>query len=405
MRDATVAPAVTRQAETAPRPLRPGRALFALDPGTVWFNGGYNAPLPAAARAGVEQALAIQLAPDRIGPNAVREVPDGLRIRLGRLLGLPSDEIGITHSAVYAALLLSHAIDWSPGDRILIAADEFPANLYPWLALEGRGVRCERIGGSGGPITPEALDAAFDRRGRVRALAVAATHYATGALHPLAPLAERLHARGAWMFVDATQAAGAVAIDWRTVGADALFMSGYKWLLGPYGTGALWVSPALQPAVARANGNWWALEASQDIDRVMREWPREFERNGRALDAGQSASYLNLGAWSAALDVLAAVGIPTAEAHLRVLQDAIVASIADTPLAPAAALDVPHRSPLLQLTGPVDIVATQAGLAQRGVYVSARSGRLRVSPGVWNEPADVERFARALHDVLNGKSS
>lgn len=387
-------------AAVVPGAARPGRALFGLEPDVVWVNGGFNAPIPTAARGPVMQAFEQQLSPRHLPPDAVYSTPDQIRRRLSQLLGFPAEMIGVTNSTVFATGLLAHAIDWKAGDRLLLAADEFPANLQPWLFLERRGVVCEKVGTPGRALAPEHIDAALAKPGRVRALAVAATHYLTGDVTPLEALSERLHARDAWMFVDASQAAGAMALDWTTVGADAVYFSGYKWLLGPYGTGALWASPELMPAMAAANGNWWGLTAAPDLTRILETWPRDYVSRGIALDAGQSASFFNIAAWTAGLDTLIAIDMPEVEHHLRMLQDRLVDGLRGTPLVLLTTLSTGRRSPLLMFGGDFDATALSARLAERGAYASARAGRLRVSPGVWNDEEDIDRFAGAVREVL-----
>ena len=91
-------------------------------------------------------------------------------------------------------------------------------------------------------------------------------------MHPLGELADVLHAHDAILVVDASQAAGAMAMDWRASGVDALAASGYKWLFGPSGTGILWVRSELRDTLTNVNGNWLAVEGAR----------RSREADGRA---------------------------------------------------------------------------------------------------------------------------
>lgn len=393
--------AVTLAAAPASQ-LQPGRAAFALDPATVWFNGGANSPLPAAVGDAVHESVLRQLSPERLGGlESMYDEPDSIRERLARVLGLPAEQIGLTHSSVNSVTLLAHALALDPalhGRRILIGPDEFPANVYPWLALESLGFRCEHIGRPGHPLEVSDLERALAAPGDVAVLALAAAHYVTGDLSPIPELAARLKPTGAWLVVDASQAAGAVTLEWADVGADAIFFSGYKWLFGPYGTGAMWARPELIARLRNAGGNWWALEDAPDMNRVMGHWPRNFRLHGISMDGGQAAAYFDVPAWRAGLDVLLALGVPAVEAHHRALQDAIAEVVRGTSWRVVTTLDAPHRSPMLLLEGG-DAPAAATALAKQHVYVSARNGRMRVSPGAWSEPADVERFARAFHAI------
>jgi selenocysteine lyase/cysteine desulfurase len=296
-------------------------------------------------------------------------------------------------------MLLAQGLRWRRGDRLLIGPDEFPSNVYPWLALEERGVQIEVVGQSGRPLDPDDLSAALGRGGPVRALALAAVHYPTGDLHPLAVLAGLLHAHEALLVVDASQAAGAVDLDWRASGVDALTVSGYKWLFGPYGTGLLWVRAAVRDALANVNGNWLAVEGAHDLTRLMREYPRGYARHGRMLDAGETASYFNLSALRAGLDVLLEVGVAAVEAHHRELQDRAVEALAGGALRAVTDLAAVQRSPMLmfEATGGLSLERLHQDLSARRITVSLRAGRLRLSPGIWNGPSDIDAFAAAVN--------
>jgi selenocysteine lyase/cysteine desulfurase len=375
------------------------RHYFEIAPGEVYLNGGANSPLPRAAREAVIESCALQATPSRIPHEVTFGYPDAIRERAGRALGLPADEISVTTSTSFGMMLIAQGLRCQPGDRLLIGPDEFPSNAYPWFALEERGVQIEVVGRPGHPLTPDELSVVVERSGGpVRALALAAVHYPTGDLHPLAALAEILHRRDAVLVVDASQAAGAIAVDWAASGVDALAVSAYKWLFGPYGTGLLWVRPSLRDQLANVNGNWLAVEGARDLTRLMKEYPRGYARHGRMFDAGETASYFNLSALRAGLDLLLEVGVPAVEAHHRELQDRAVGALAGTALQPVTNLAAARRSPMLMFEGSngLDLEQLHERLAAQRIAVSLRAGRLRLSPGIWNEAADIDAFSAAV---------
>jgi selenocysteine lyase/cysteine desulfurase len=381
----------------------PRRDDFELPANEVYLNGAYLTPFLRAHRAAVEEAWNLRARPYTAPHSIQRDLPDLVREALGRVLRVPANEIGITTSSHYGILLLAQGIRWQPGDRVLLGPDEFPSNLYPWLPLEERGVVIERIGTPGRPLEPAELAAALARPGAVRVLACAATHYITGTLQPLRAFADLLRPHSAYLVVDGAQAAGAIDLDWRDIGADALVLSGYKWTYGPFGIGAIWVSPAMRDALVNVNGNWLALDCATDFDRVLGGMSRTFEPHGRMFDVGQAASHFNTLTWRAGLDYLLEVGVAQAEAHHRAMQDALVDAIDGLPLAVITRLDDVHRGPLLLLEpsdAEIDVHRLWEGLRERRVHVSLRRGRLRVAPGLWNEPTDALAFAAAAAELL-----
>ena len=368
---------------------------FDLAPGEVYLNGAYCTPLPRSARARVAEAYALNAEPYRLLSEVYFEYTDAVRERVARVLGAAQEDVGVTNSTGFGALLLARGVRWRPGGRILLGPDEFPSNVYPWLALTEEGMKVEVIGRPGHPLTVEELERAL-AQGGVSALSVAAVHYLTGDLHPLGDFARLLHARGAYLFTDATQAVGSVALEWPALEIDAILTSGYKWLFGPYGTGAIRVRRPLLEAMKNVNGNWWAMENSGDFPRVLEI--RGSPMHARRLDSGETASFLNLGAWWSGLDYLLGIGVAAMEAHHRRMQDALIERTRGLGLTPLPRLDAAHRSPMLyfEVSETLDGGRLQAELGVRKIAVSSRSGRLRVSPGWWSDDSDVDAFAAAV---------
>ena len=375
---------------------------FEIAAGEVYLNGGADSPLPRAARLAVEEAWALQATPSRIAFETFFSYADAIRERAGRALVLPADEIAVTTSTGFGIMLLAQGLRWRRGDRLLLGPDEFPSNAYPWFALEERGVHIERIGRPGAPLTAGDVAKALESGGPVRALSLAAVHYPTGDVHPVAEIADLLHARDALLVLDGSQAAGAIAIDWRGSGVDAMAVSGYKWLLGPYGTGILWVRGEVRDQLANVNGNWLAVDGARNLARLMVEYPRTYERHGRIFDAGEVASYFNVSAFRAGLDLLLDVGVPAVEQHHRALQDRTVAALAGTALRPVTNLAAVHRSPMLMFEshGSLDLARLEADLSARHIAVSLRAGRMRLSPGIWNDTSDVDAFVAAVRSFV-----
>lgn len=371
------------------------RDSFDLAAGSIYLNGAYCTPLPRTARGALAEAYVLNAEPYRMSPDVFFEYPDAVRERVARVLRAPAQEVGVTTSTGFGALMLARGVRFKPGDRILLGPDEFPSNVYPWLALAEEGIAVEAIGAPGRPLAVDELEAALERGG-VRALTIAAVHYLSGDLHPLDEFARVLHAQGAWLFVDGTQALGAVDLDWPALGADAVIASGYKWLFGPYGTGAIWTRRSLLEQMKNANGNWWAIEDARDFPRVLEI--RGFPLHARRLDSGETASFLNLGPFRAGLDFLLGVGVPAIEAHHRALQDRIAERLAARGVEPVTGLGARHRSPMLyfEAGARLDVARLLAELERRRISVSQRAGRVRVSPGWWNDEADADAFAEAV---------
>jgi selenocysteine lyase/cysteine desulfurase len=145
--------------------------------------------------------------------------------------------------------LVAEGFPWQSGDNVVVPADEFPTNQYPWMNLASRGVETRQVPVEGGRIDLNRLEAACDTHTRIVALSWVG--FLSGWRTDLKAAAEMAHRRGALLFVDAIQGLGAFPIDVQTTGIDFLAAGAQKWLLGPEGVGLFYLRrdhlPTLRP--------------------------------------------------------------------------------------------------------------------------------------------------------------
>ena len=127
--------------------------------GRAWLNCAHQGPLPLVAVAAAEQALADKAAPHRLGDEAFTEVPGRLKAALGRLVGVPADQVILGNSTSYGLQLLVQGVDWRQGDEVLLVEGDFPATIVPWLPLADRGVRVRLLRPEDGALDAGRLEA------------------------------------------------------------------------------------------------------------------------------------------------------------------------------------------------------------------------------------------------------
>lgn len=156
---------------------------------------------------------------------------------LGVFLGVDPGHLVFTKNTTDAINMAAHGICWREGDEVITTALEHHANLLPWMALRGRGVDLKILPQEHGFVDPSDLQDALSPRTRL----VAVTHMTNvlGTVQPVDEMAKIAHDAGAMILVDAAQSAGHMPI--RIDGFDFVALPGHKGLLGPQGTGALYV--------------------------------------------------------------------------------------------------------------------------------------------------------------------
>ena len=152
---------------------------------------------------------------------------DDLRESAAKLINASKCEIAIVKNTSEGIATVALGLDWKPGDRVIAFKEEFPANFYPWLRLEQRGVELTWLS-----IYDPLEKIAQALRG-ARLLAISFVNYLSGYRVDLEAIGKLCREHGCFFFVDAIQGMGAFPIDVEASHIDALAADGHKWMLGP----------------------------------------------------------------------------------------------------------------------------------------------------------------------------
>jgi selenocysteine lyase/cysteine desulfurase len=313
------------------------------------------------------------------------EVGEECRVLFASLLAVSPDDIAIQPYVSTAAGAI--AVQLQRGDRVVVNEMEFASNLWPWLYQRERGVEVAVVSARRGRCELTDYEAAMGDR--VAIVAVSAFQSANGWRAPLRSLADRAHAAGGLLFVDACQGAGGIRLDPERDGFDILVADSYKWLMGPRGAGYMYLSPAARERFRPVTMGW----------RSARN-PRE-TYYGTTMDLSETASrfdsslsWISMVGDREALLLLNAVGIEAIEAHNLGLAHRFRAGLEElaieTPPFPEG-----ERSPVVALTLP-DAETTITRLAAAGVIGALRADGIRLSFHVFNNESDVDRALEAL---------
>ena len=214
-----------------------------------------------------------------------------VRDRVARLLNADRDEIAFVSSTTQGIGLIAEGFPWRDGDSVVIPAEEYPSNIYPWMNLAARGVSVRLVPSRDGRIWPEDLIEAMDPSTRV--LAISHVEFASGFRNDLDRLVELCRSRGVALCVDAIQGLGPLTIDVRRTPIDFLAADGHKWLLGPEGAGLLYVRRDWIDRLRPIGVGWHSVVGSYNSpgDRVPAQAQRpalgrRFVQHGRPAGAG-----------------------------------------------------------------------------------------------------------------------
>jgi L-cysteine/cystine lyase len=351
-----------------------------------YLNAGTNGPLPRAAAEAMRHELELAERRPRIGRDAfehVHELRASARAGLARSVGAAPDEVALTNSTTHGVGVVISGFDWNPGDEVITTTEEHQGLRSPLDVISSR---------YGVDVLELPADEIEDAIGeRTRMVAVSQVLWTTGRRLDTARLAAAAHAAGACLLLDGAQSAGAIAVEAATTGADFYAFSGQKWLLGPQGSGGLWVSPDWNERLWTAQSSYWNLE-----DGVV----GTFRQTAARFDAG-SADTTTLAGIAAAIEwveslpggrdgwqATTAANAVRARARLRDQPGVVVAEHGD------------EAAPLVAITvdGVDDTAALVARLGEQGILIRFIPGTpfLRISVGAWTTDEEIDRLATAL---------
>ncbi len=383
-------------AALTPRTIPTQRHLFGIPRDVAYLNCAYMSPLMRHVVEAGREAVARKARPWTIRPADFFSGPETARSLFARLIGADADGIALVPSAGYGIAVAARNLTARPGQTIVLLADQFPANVYAWRALAqatGAEILTVRRGPDGD--LSAALLAAIDERTAV--IACPHCRWTDGALIDLVAVGRAASAVGAALVLDLTQSAGALPIDVAEVRPDFLTAATYKWLLGPYAMGFLYVAPHRRDGIPLEQG-WMNRAGAEDFARLV-DYQDAYRPGARRYDMGEAPNFGLLPMTVAALEQLLAWGVADIQATLAARTAAIAARATTLGLtATPPALRAGH---FLGLGFPDGLPpGLPDRLAAENVHVSVRGASLRVTPHLWNDDEDVDRLFAALEATL-----
>jgi selenocysteine lyase/cysteine desulfurase len=242
--------------------------------------------------------------------------------RFADLINAAPDDVAFAPAVSYGMAQAAANIRLARTQTIVTLAEQFPSNVYPWMELAERtGAQFVAVPRPGDDDRTAALLAAINSATGV--IAVPHCHWTDGGLIDLESVGSACRRVGAVLCVDGTQSVGALPFDVGRIDPDYLAVASYKWLLGPYSFGFLYVAPRRQ-AERPIEHNWIARRGSQDFAGLV-NYRREFQDGARRFDVGERSNFALMPVADASLKLIADWTVPRILATLARRTDAIAA--------------------------------------------------------------------------------
>lgn len=375
---------------------------FSLNGETHYLNCAYMSPmLKSTEKAGLDTML-IKRDPSNIKPNDFFESCTDLRSEFAQLIGsVDPNTIAIIPSVSYGIANAANNIDLNSGDEILILGEQFPSNVYVW------NEKAKKVGAN--VVVIDSPENASDRvsdwnrqilasiNDKTKVVAMAHVHWTDGTLFDLKAIGEKVHGVGGYLIIDGTQSVGALPFDVNEIKPEALICGGYKWLLGPYGTGLGYYNHRFN------NGepieySWITRLGSEDFEGLV-DYEDNYHAGAQRYDAGGRSNFINVAMQLAALKQINEWGAGNIQDYCK--------SLAANPIEELMSLgfqiepSVNRGSHLfgVRLRQGQDPKNVAQILSAKNVKVSVRGSAVRVSVNVYNTPEDLNALMECLKTI------
>jgi L-cysteine/cystine lyase len=373
----------------------------------IYMNTGFTGPSPEPVLARMREVMEKESA---VGPASVeglaqsRSIAEEARDAVASLLNAEGDEVTVTHGTTEGLHVVIYGLKWQEGDEFVTCNLEHPALATPAGVLEERfGVTVKRVEVPAEASAGEALEALSAAiTSQTRLVALSHVQFSCGLKLPAKQLVEAAHGAGALIALDGAQTGGQLALDVKDLGVDFYSISGQKWLLGPNGTGALYVKREHQRTIEPL----FSTHALADSRSMPGDAPGGGSPLMRFRIASQSPA-LTAG-FTRAIGLLQEIGLDEVEAYCHKLGSQLrdgLASIPGCALTGPAAVDTSCGLTAVGLEGwqprqLVDALWQRWRIAVRAV---AFPPAVRFSTAPFNTPEEVDRALAAVR-TLAGES-
>ncbi|MCB0628238.1 MAG: aminotransferase class V-fold PLP-dependent enzyme [Saprospiraceae bacterium] len=375
--------------------------LFPIKSDQIFLSHCGISPLygPAA-----EQAIGLIREQQLRGGGGLIEVYEqwmnGLRAQAALLLGTQPENMAFVRNTSEAMSMLANGYPFEPGDEVITFVQEYPANYYPWILQERRGVTVKFLSNipAAGDIPQEVIGKWSEREllelisPKTRVIALSHVQFTSGYAANLQRLGEICKEYDIDLVIDAAQSMGCMPLYPENWNVAAVASAGWKWLLGPVGAGIFYTRPDFRDKIAITQiGVETMLQTYDFLDLSWAPTP-----TARRFEYSTSPIQLVAALTTCLKDLHVHYGSEAIFREAIRLQDVFLGAL-NNPILTPLLFDAAHRSGILTLYCEQEKIVLDM-LKEAGITCSGRGRLIRVAPHFYNTDEEMLRLA----ELLNG---
>ena len=372
------------------------RALFEMPRDICYLNSASWSPLPLRTQEAARAAVGRKGTPWTLDAGFANCQHERARTAAAHLINADPADIALIPSISYGVATAAKVLTIDRGARVIVLENDHSSPVLEWQTrTNAEGFAIETVRRPDDGDWTSAVLAAVERSGAppVSLASISSVHWSDGGLIDVEKVGAALRRQGASFLIDATHGAGVLTMDVRRLDPDFVIFPTYKWLLGPYGRAFLYIAkrhqsgiPLEQTAFGRHDVRAENAVYFADVSYVA---------DARRFDMGERDHFISMEMASIGMEMMADWGQAAVAQRLSMLTERIADGVRGIGVSvPERHVRAPHILSLGFKDGmPAGLVE---GLAIEDVYVAPRLGRMRISPHVFNDEADTDRFVAAL---------
>lgn len=372
------------------------RDKFDIPEDITYLNCAFMSPLMHVVVDALDKGAQAKRHPWTIKSQDFVKPCDQFKSSAAKLIGTKAENIAIIPAASYGIQVAANNLPLSSGGQIIVLADQFPSNVYPWIekakACAGQIITVSRPKGEG--WSEAILDAINDK---TQIIALAAVHWADGGIIDLQRISARAHQVGAALVLDLTQSLGVMPFDISKIQPDFMIAACYKWLMGPYSYGMMYVAPKWQNGIPLEQ-TWLAKQGSEDFSGLT-NYRDGFQGGAVRFDMGEKSNAGQAWAASAAIEQILNWGVGEMYQTLSARNSRYAAKArAMGLLVDPCDQRAGHYLSICFPNGRPDTFLTEC--ESQNIFISSRGPSLRITPHLYNTDADLDRVFAVMEKAL-----
>ncbi|HKX09125.1 MAG TPA: aminotransferase class V-fold PLP-dependent enzyme [Stellaceae bacterium] len=375
------------------------RHLFDMPREICYLNAASWSPLPLATQEAGRAAVARKGQPWTLDAAFAGQQYERTRAAAAKLINAAPTDVALISSVGYGVATAGKLLRVPKGSRVILLENDHTSPFLEWMVrAPAEGFMVEVVSQPENTDWTAAVLAAIERPAAapVGLASISSVHWSDSGAIDLTAVAAALRKQGAAFLIDATHAVGVMKIDVQTLDPDFLIFPTYKWVLGPYGRAFLYVAKRRQDGVPLEQTQYGRRAVGSEQSEYMRD--TRYVADARRFDMGERDHFISMEMASIGMEMMAAWGQPAIQERLQMLTDRLADGLRNMGVRmPERRVRAPH---ILSLKFPNGIPeGLIERLAAERVYAAPRLGRIRISPHVYNDEADVDRFLDAFRKL------